>query len=80
MLKLRAEAGVVPPEILAPIIERADVDCPRCHGKGTTGIRHRGNAVVVCKCVELILRAEAADKLATETAAKGAALEQADDR
>ncbi len=66
MLKLRTEAGIVPKEVLAPIVERADVDCPRCHGNGISGYRHHGNAAVVCKCVETILRAEAADKLAKE--------------
>lgn len=66
MLKLIAESGIVTEAYLAPIRERADVDCPRCHGKGVSGFRHRGNAAVVCKCVETILRAEAEDKLAKE--------------
>lgn len=71
MIKLTTIAGVVPDEPLALVRDRADVDCPRCHGKGISGFRNRGMAAVVCKCVEQILRAEAVEKLEKEAVADG---------
>lgn len=67
MLKiLVGKGGVIDKDQIASFVDRADPDCPRCHGKAIARIEKKGCVAVICKCVEGILRAEAQEKLTRE--------------